>query len=156
MMSAPSDNNQQKPDVIGTLKQAKDIWEIGTWIVTAGTTLVTFIRGVGGPVQFLVEVGFYGFACYMAAFVFVPLVTLILTKLEEATQRTTTDAFGIILLGIALLGGGALIRFGLFAEGLTEGLDAIGTAFGALVGFAILLMPVFLFWYYRGSKPNAA
>jgi hypothetical protein len=155
-MSLPPDKHKQTPDVIGTLTKAKDIWEIGSWIVSAGTTIVTFVRGIGGPVQFLVEVGFYGFACYIAAFVFVPLLIMALTSLEKATRRTTTDAFAIVAVGIAVLGGGALIRFGLFAEGLTEDLDAIGTAFGAFVGLIVLLLPIVLFWYFRGSKPNAA
>ena len=51
------------------------------------------------------------------------------------------------------VGGGALIRYKVFAEGITQDLDGIGTAFGVLVGVAILLTPILILVYVKGSRP---
>jgi hypothetical protein len=79
----------------------------------------------------------------------------LVSGLERATNRVTTDVAAGIIAGLGVLGGGALIRFLLFAPDLTEDLDAIGTAFAATVGVVILLIPLFVLWYFRGSKPRS-
>jgi hypothetical protein len=123
--------------------------------VSAGLTIVTFVRDVGGPVQFLVEVAFFGFACYIAAIVVVPALTMLLGGLERAAKRQTTDVAVGLVVGVGLLAGGALIRFGLFHPDVAQDLDGIGTAFGVAVGVAILCVPLVLMWYLRGSEPSS-
>ena len=153
MDNRSGNGSRSSSDLLGRAKQAKEIWEILAWVVSSGTAIVTFVRGVGGPVQFLVEVGVYGFACYVAVWVILPAVVAALTGLENATGRATTDLAAGIAAGTAVLGGGALIRFGLFHPNVTKDLDGIGTAFGALVGLAVLAVPLVALWYFRGSTP---
>lgn len=134
------------------LKQAKEIWEYATWVVDVGVAVVGFIKNTGGWVQFLVEVGTYGIACYIAIWLVLPLAVGAVSALEKGTHRTTTDAAAGLIAGVAVLGGGALIRYGLFAPGLTEDLDGIGTAFAALLGVGVLLIPLVVWWYFKGSR----
>lgn len=127
------------------------MWELASWVISAGTTVVTFVRSVGGPVQFLVEVGTYGFACYVAIWVVVPLVLAGLAGLERVSGRQTLDVVAAVAAGVAVLAAGAAVRFGLFHEDVAQDLDAIGTTFSALVGVAVLCVPLVLLWYFRGS-----
>lgn len=156
-MATPDPREGESPaeTVLQRAETAKRVWEVATWIIEAGVIVVGFISDVGGLVQFLMEVGFFGFACYVAAFIFVPLTVAGLEALERGTNRQTTDIGGGILVGAALLGGGALVRFGVFAPGFTEDLDAIGSTFLALLGLAVLLVPIAVWWYFRGSRPRA-
>ena len=155
-MSSPHDNRgAQSAGVINHFKQAKEIWEILTWIVSAGLVIGAFLKSAGGPVQFFVEVGMYGFACYCSVWIILPVVMMILTGLEKVTSRETTDLAVGIVLGVTVLGGGALVRWGLFHPRVTKDLDTIGTAFGALLGVAVLAIPFIILWYFRGSKSRA-
>lgn len=128
---------------------------IASTLVSAGTAIVSFIKGVGGLTQFLVEVAFYGFASYIAMFLVLPVVLGAVAGLEKATNRTSTKAATVVVVALGALGGGALVRFGLFAPNVTKDLDGIGTAFGVIVGIAILLVPLAILWYVKGSKPTA-
>ncbi len=122
-------------------------------IISAGAAVVSFIKGVGGPAQFLVEVAFYGFACYIACFVTLPIALFVISSMDRATKRESSTATLAVVVAIGVLGGGALFRFGLFAKDVTHNLDGIGTAFGVICGLVILLIPVGAFWYLKGSKP---
>ena len=149
------------PEGKGTLGRALNqadaahhVWTTLVWVVEAGVTIAGVVRSAGGPVQFLVEVGFYGFACYVAVWIVLPAVLFLLERLEQATGRETTDVAAGLIIGAAVLGGGALIRYVVFAPGLTQNLDAIGTAFGALIGLVVLLIPFVVLWYTSGSQPK--
>jgi hypothetical protein len=126
---------------------------IASALVSAGTAVVSFIKGVGGLTQFLVEVAFYGFASYIAMFLVLPVVLAAVAGLEKATRRTSTKATTVVIVALGGLGGGALVRFGLFADDVTRDLDGIGTAFGVICGIVILLVPLAILWYVKGSKP---
>ena len=155
-MSSPHDNKgTQSAGVINQLKQAKEIWGILTWIVSAGAAIPAFLKSAGGPVRFLVEVGTYGLACYVSVWIILPIVMMILAGLERVTSRETTDKAAGIVAGLSVLGGGALIRWGLFHPRINEDLDTIGTAFSALLGVAVLAVPFIVLWYFRGSKSRA-
>lgn len=154
-MSFPSNKeDSQSADVISRLKQAKEIWEILVWVISAGTVIVSFVKSTGGLLQFLVEVGTYGIACYIAVWVILPVALWTLAGLEQATSRRTTDLATGITAGIAVLGGGALIRWKLIHSTFTEDLDTIGIAFSSLLGVAVLAAPFIVLWYFRGSKSH--
>lgn len=75
-------------------------------------------------------------------------------------SRTTSAADAVRermtgILGVAVLGGGWLIR-PLFHPAFPHDLDAIGTAFMALLGAATLLVPVVVLWCFKGSEPQAS
>jgi hypothetical protein len=155
-MPSPQNNRStQSAGVINHLKQAKEIWAILTSIVSAGSIIRAFLKSVGGPVQFLMEVGMYGFACYVSVWVILPIVIMILAGLEKVTGRDTTDVAAGIVAGVSVLGGGALIRWGVFHPRITEDVDTIGTAFMALSGVAVLAVPFIVLWYFYGSKSRA-
>lgn len=137
-------------------EQAKRAWEVGSFVITAGTTVLAFISDVGGPIQFLVEVSAIGFAAYVALFVVVVPMFYLLQGVEKVTKRESTDTATFVVIGLAAVVGAAVIRFGLFDQRAFEDLDAIGTAFSVLVGIAVLLVPVFVLWYTRGSRPAAS
>lgn len=139
--------------VLDVGKKAKTVWEIGSWLISAGSAILAFITKVGGPVQFLVEVAFIGFASYIALWIAVPLGVGLLSALEKATGRTSTDVASAVVVVTFALVGAALVRFALFHPEVTQDLDGIGTAFGVVVGVVILLMPLFILWYARGSRP---
>ena len=153
-MSSPPNNESSQPSgIIGSLKQMKEFWEIVAWIISGGTAIVALINSAGGPIQFLAQVGVFGFACYAAAWVILPIALAALAGLEKMFNRSTTDVVNGIVAGIAVLGGGALI-LSTFAPGYAKSLDAIGTAFVVLVGIVVLAIPFIVVWYFRGSKPR--
>jgi hypothetical protein len=108
----------------------------------------------GSLTQFLVEAGIYGFACYAAIWVILPAVLFLMQYLDRTFQRQTTDSAAAIIVAVAVLGGGLLIR-STFVPDYGQDLDAIGTAFAALLGVATLAVPLLLLWYFRGSTPHS-
>lgn len=145
---------EQQPGPLERLSQVHGAIQAITGIVAAGATVVGLVESNGGLIQVLVEVGFYSFACYTAAFLVVPIVLGLVTLLEQSTDRASTETAQIVIVGVALLGGGALIRFALFDPAVTEDLDGFGTAFAALMGVAFLCVPLVIWWYQSGSKPS--
>lgn len=82
----------------------------------------------------LVEIGALGVALYIAVVPLGFILALFMMALPSLSDRA--------IIGLAI--GGELVlalvlRFGLFADGLTEDLDAVGTGFLALVGVAVAL-----------------
>jgi hypothetical protein len=138
--------------VIDYLSEAKRYWEIGTWLIAVGTLVSAFIRGVGGPVAFLLEVASFAFACYIAMFFAVPASLILISILEKATHRITNDPAVVIILGVIWLGGGAIFRYEM--GNFWQDVDAIGTTFGVLMGLGVLATPLFLLWHRKGSKPD--
>jgi hypothetical protein len=136
-----------------TLSRAKRMWEILLWLIEVGIAVVGFVNSVGGPIQFLIEVAFFGFACYASLFVVAPAAAFAFQWLEGAFHRQTTDPAMALTIAAGVLGVGALIRFGLFAPGVTRDLDVIGSVFAATVGVAIMSIPLIALWYFRGSRP---
>jgi hypothetical protein len=149
----PSDKTEGSSKAVGLLKSAKDLWELGAWAIAAVSTVITFVKAHGGPVQVLIEIAFIGFGCYVALFIITFPLLSIVGALEKATGRATTDAAGIVILLIGIVGGGVFVRFVLFDQSVTHDLDAIGKAFGATIGIAILVAPFIFLWYRYGSKP---
>jgi len=49
-----------------------------------------------------------------------------------------------------------IVRFAIFADGITQDLDAIGAGFLGLLGILVLLAPVGVWWFSRGSRPARA
>ena len=138
--------------MIERLGTAKRLWEVLLWLVEVGIAVVAFVNSVGGPIQFLIGVAFFGFACYAALFVVVPAAMFALQGLESTFGRSTTDIATAVTAAASALGGGALIRLGLFAPNVSHDLDAIGTGFAVIVGIAIVAMPLVALWYLHGSE----
>lgn len=136
------------------MENIQKVVEFLTFCIATGAAVVGFVKTTGGPVQFLVEVGTFGFACYVAIWVIVPLLIWAITLLERVTHRQTTDAATMVVLGLGLLGGGALIRFGLFHPDVAKDLDTIGSIFTASVGVIVLCIPLVMVWYFKGSTLN--
>lgn len=91
---------------------------------------------------------------YATTWVIVPLSLGLLGALEKVTNRRTTDTTIGIVAAMSVLGGGALIRWGLFLPDVTKDLNTIGTIFAVLVGLAILASPFVILWYRHGSEPQ--
>ncbi len=72
--------------VLDTAKQVKDIAELGTWVVTTGIALLSFLQTPGSLTQFLVEAGAYGFACYVALFLVLIPVVLFFGRARKAIR----------------------------------------------------------------------
>ena len=134
-------------------EKIKTAWELGAFVISAGTSVGAFITDVGGPVQFLVEVGTIGFAAYIAAFVVVMPAFALLVGLDNVTRRESNTATLVTVGAVAAVGGALLIRFAVFHPDVTEDLDGIGTTFSAAVGVCVLLAPLFALWYFKGSRP---
>jgi hypothetical protein len=138
--------------VIDLGEKARSVWELGAFVISAGSAILAFISDVGGWAQFFVEVAFLGFAAYIALFVVVIPVIGLLTGAERVTRRETTEQAWIVIGALAAVCGAAFVRFALFADGVSQDLDAIGTTFGVIVGVAILLSPLVVWWYVKGSN----
>ena len=147
---------EQPRSVLGHLEDVQKVGEFVAWAISAGSAVVGFVQAHGGLGAVLVQLGIFGFACYISAFVAVPVVLGLLAALEKATNRETTDVAAAVAVAAALLGGGALIRFGLFDGGLGADFDAIAAVFTGLVGVAILLAPLVVLWWRKGSRPKPA
>ncbi|TDP92912.1 hypothetical protein [Labedaea rhizosphaerae] len=148
---------EQRPrPVVERLEDGQKIGEFVGWAIGAGSAVVGFVQAHGGPGSILVQLGIFGFACYISVFVAVPVVLGLFAALEKVTARETTDLATAVVLGIALLAGGALIRFGLFYDGIGDDFDTIGKVFAGLVGVAILMAPLVLLWWRKGSRPKPA
>jgi hypothetical protein len=102
----------------------------------------------------LVEIAFLAIACYIACFVTLPLMIGAISLLEKATNRETTDPAGGFVLAVGVVGGGLIVRYGLFDPNVSHDLDAFGTGFAALIGLVVLASPFVLLWYRAGSKPR--
>jgi hypothetical protein len=137
------------------LSNFKELIQNLSWLVASAATVVGFIRTHGGPVYFLVQIGLFGIACYIALFVAIPITAGIMWIAERSTHRESTDASTLIIAAIAVLGVGALIRFKGFYSGIGQpgDFDGIGTAFMALIGALILLLPLGILWWRKGSRP---
>lgn len=144
-----------QPSVLDQAEAAKRVWEIMVWLADAGIVIVGLVQSTGGPLNFLIEVALYGFACYISLFLVLPIAMVALAALEKVANRQTTDVAIGVTAAVAMLAGGAFIRT-LFYPGLADDLDEIGTMFAALVGVAILASPLIWLWYTNGSRPAAA
>lgn len=145
--------DKAKPTLVQHVETAHKVVETISTAISIGSGVVGFIRSIGGFGQFLVEVGFFGVACYLAVFLVYLPVNWLLEKLGKATQRVTTGSAEAWIAAGTVLIGGVIIRFLVFAEGITRGGDAFGNFFMGLLGVLILLAPLLLLWYTRGSKP---
>ena len=155
MTTSSSPESSKPAGVFETVKQGKEMAETVVWVITTGIAVVGFLQTPGSLTKFLLESGMYGVACYVAACVILPVVILIFERLDRMFGRVTTDTAQAIITGVAVLGGGLLVR-SIFAPGVTEDLDTIGTAFGVLLGIGTLSIPVLIWWYTRGSQPRSS
>lgn len=153
-MTAQSEKTDKPAGVMETIKTGKEIYEIAAWVISIGVGIRSVIQAQGGIVPILTQVAAYGIACYLAIWVILPLVVLGLSGLEKAFGRETNDTATAIIAGIAVLGGGAFFQSVFAPEAFTD-LDFIGTTFVVLLGSAILLIPVVLWWYLHGSNPKS-
>lgn len=152
-----SENPEEvKPTLVQHIETAHNVVETISTAISIGSGVVGFIRSIGGFGQFLVEVGFFGVACYLAVFLFYLPGNWLLEKLGKATKRVTIGSAEAWIAAGTVLIGGVIIRFLVFAEGITRGGDAFGNFFMGLLGVLILLAPLLLLWYTRGSKPVKA
>lgn len=135
-------------------KVAQGLWELGTFIISVGSAIGAFISKVGGVTQFLVEVGFFGIAAYVGLFFVVTPLLMLLAGAERVTSRETTDKAFVVFACCAAVVGAFVVRFLVFDDQVAEDLDAIGTAFGVILGIVILAMPLVLLWYFKGSRPT--
>jgi len=154
MTTSYNSEGDQPKNILDTAKEIKDLIELVTGAISIGIAIVAFLQTPGNLTQFLVEAGIYGIACYVAIWVILPVVLFLINYLDRTFQRQTTDSAAAIIIGIAVLGGGILIR-SMFVPDYGKELDALGTAFLALLGVAVLAVPVFLLWYFRGSTPRS-
>ena len=145
--------SEAKPTLVQRVDTAHKVVETISTAISIGSGVVGFIRSIGGFGQFLVEVGAIGIACYFAVFIFYIPVNWLLEKLGKATNRVTTESAEAWIAAGTVLIGGLILRFLVFAEGITRDLDAIGSGFLGLLGVLILLAPLVLLWFTRGSKP---
>ncbi len=152
-MPDPGRPGNESQGVLTHMENIQKVGEFLTFCIATGSAIVGFIKSTGGVVQFLVEVGTYGFACYVSAFIIVPLLFGIVFLLEKVTHRETIDTAIAVITGLGLLGGGALIRFGVFHPEVAQDLDGIGTFFAASVGVIVLCIPLVIMWYLKGSSP---
>lgn len=142
-----------KPTLGQHIETAHNVVETISTAISIGSGVVGFIRDIGGFGQFLVEVGFFGVACYFAIFVFYLPVNWLLDKLGKATKRVTTGSAEAWIAAGSVLIGGVILRFLVFAKGITRAWDAFGNFIMGLLGVLILLAPLVLLWFTRGSKP---
>lgn len=147
---------EPKATVMQKIETTHKAVETVSTAISIGSGILGFIRSIGGFGQFLVEVGALGFAWYAAVFIFGMPVVLLMNWLDKATHRSTTDTTMLWIAAGAVLIGGLILRFAAFDEGFTRDLDAIGSGFLGLLGVAVLLAPLAVWWYYRGSKPAKA
>lgn len=148
-----TDQNEAKPTLVQQVDTAHKAVETISTAISISSGVIGFIRSIGGFGQFLVEVGAFGIACYLAIFLFYLPVSWLLGKLEKATRRETTDSAANWIAAGTVLIGGVIVRFAIFADGITQDLDAIGAGFLGLLGILVLLAPVGVWWFSRGSKP---
>ncbi|MGO4599816.1 hypothetical protein [Terrabacter sp. 2RAF25] len=133
------------------------VYEAVTGAIAAISAILSFIQQ-HGVVSILVQIGIMGFALYISLFIAVPLALGILHVLHGATKRTSTDQAVAVILVVVLVAVALLVRFGLFYDGIGQpgDLDGIGTAFTALVGVLVLLAPLFVLWWRKGSVRTPA
>lgn len=148
--------DKAKPTLAQHVETTHKLVETISTAISIGSGILGFIRSIGGFGQFLVEVGALGFAWYAAVFIFGMPAALLMSWLDKATHRTTNDSTMMWIAAGAVLIGGLILRFAAFDEGFTRDLDAIGSGFLGLLGVAVLLAPLAVWWYYRGSKPAKA
>lgn len=99
-------------------------------------------------VDLLVEVGFFGFAMFVAL---IPTSIVLIAIAKVTPELEENDrVFVIVGLVVALLMSGA-VRFGLFAKDLTKNLDSFGEYFAALVGVAVLGLGVWAVGQLKGA-----
>ncbi|WP_454698279.1 hypothetical protein [Arthrobacter humicola] len=136
------------------LAQVKEVWEWGSWAISAIGTISGIIQSAGGIVGFLSQVALFGFACYIAAIPVSIIAGLIFSALDSGTGRQTHDNVIVGVLVAGILGGGFLVRSMLFYDGIGRpgDLDAIGTVFLTLMGVAFLLAPLYFLWHRYGSS----
>lgn len=150
-MTQPAEPNR---GVVDSLSDIKTVVEAIIAIIAAASAVVGFVAANGGLVVVLGQVGIFAFACYVGAF---PAAFVIagLDALGNQLRRQTNDTAFIAIAASVMIIFALLVRFVLFYDGIGEegDLDAIGQAFSAALGVGALLLPVFLLWYFHGSKP---
>jgi len=154
MTAFPNSDGDKPVKIIDTAKTFKDVIELVTWTISIGIAVLSFLRTPGSLTQFLIQVGTYGFACYIAIWMILFPVLYLINYLDKTFHRETTDTAAAIVVGISVLGGGVLILSG-FAPDAYKDLDTLGTAFMVLLGIVTLAIPFLLLWYYRGSTPRS-
>ncbi len=135
------------------LETANRVWEAVTGAVAILSTINAFISSHGGPIQVLVQIGVFGFALYIGMVIAVPLALSILAALERSTHRTSTETATAVIAIACIAGVAVLIRLVVFYDGIGTDFDTIGTTFTALVGTAVLLTPLVVLWWRKGSTP---
>lgn len=153
-----TDEPAPRKGILDHLEGGLRIWEIGTGLIAVVAAIVGFVNSNGGPVYILVQIGIFGFACYVA---YIPAAIILLGFIgafEKATNRDTTDTAQITLAAIIAIVIALFVRFGLFYEGIGEpgDLDAFGTVFTACVGALILLLPLVGLLWFKGSTPRSS
>jgi len=144
--------NSQFDKTVATGKKLHEIVGIVTSIVAVGSAIGAYITSVGGVAGFLREVIWYALGAYISWFAFLPPVFLLHDKIERETNRSSNDVVVLLLLAAPVMGGAYVLRHYVFyiEEDVGEGSKVFTSVLGAL----ILLVPIGLFWYYKGSQPN--
>lgn len=149
----PDSNSPSGKSVIDSLEQAKRVYGIAIWLIEVGVVVVGFIKSAGGLIHFLVEAGAFGVACWIAYYPVGWLAWVIMKAFHLSEDALPDDAWAIVL-GLAVLAGGALVRFRLlphFPD--TEHLDLEGTVFLTVVGIVVLAVPFLILWVAHETPP---
>jgi hypothetical protein len=159
-MAHPSDGRRLPPRKPGLLDRAKhglQIIEIITGSIAAVSTVIGLIKAAGGPLAVLMAIGVVGLAAYAGAsaafFLFEFLIGPVDSYTRRKLKRETTDIALMWILGAFWLA--VTVSF-VWLIGLPDpdDYDGLGqTAFAAL-GVVVLLIPLALLWYAKGSKPT--
>jgi len=134
--------------VIDSLSDTQTVIGAITAIIAAASAVVGFVAANGGLALVLGQIGIFAFACYAGVFP-TAFVIVGLDALTSRLRRETSDTAFIAIAAFLMIIFALLVRFGLFYDGIAEEKNA----FLAAVGVGVLLLPVFLLWYFRGSKP---
>jgi len=137
---------------VATGKKFQEVAGIVTSIVAVGSAIAAYIADVGGVAGFLKEVVWYALGAFISWIALLPPVFLLHEKIEKETNRSSNDVVMLLLFAAPVMGGAYILRNYVFyiEEDVGEG----SKVFTSILGALILLLPIGLFWYFKGSQPN--
>ncbi|MFC6987120.1 hypothetical protein [Streptomyces cirratus] len=122
-------------------------------MIGIGSALNGFVKSSGGLVEFLMGVGNFGFACYVAAFAAIPIM-MGWAKFLDCRRRDMSDSAFFAMMAAMILIIGWLINRALFGPGANDDLDTFGRTFTALIGVLVLILPIGMLVYVKHTTPR--